>query len=288
MDYAALVKLIKEKKSFLCIGMDTDINKLPAHLKGHAYAQFEFNKEIIDATIDLTVAYKINLAFYESEGINGIANYEMTVEYLNNTYPNKSLIIADAKRGDIGNTSELYAKTFFDRENPNHNADAVTVAPYMGEDSVAPFLKYKDKWTIILDLTSNKGALDFQYFQNDKGTHLFEEVLKVSKGWGNIGNTMYVVGATQAQEVGLIRSIIPNHFLIIPGVGAQGGSLQEVVQHGFVRRTCCLLINSSRAIIFASNGVDFAKAARKEALEQYQQPMETILRKYGMIEHRNV
>lgn len=260
-----LIENIQHKKSFLCVGLDTDVNKIPEHLFDSSDDPiFEFNKAIIDATADLCVAYKPNLAFYESIGLEGWDILERTVEYIRAHYPDQ-FIIADAKRGDIGNTSAMYARTFFG----NMDFDAVTVAPYMGEDSVSPFLTYEDKWVILLALTSNRGAFDFQ-FMEENGEKLFEKVLKTSKNWGNDENMMYVVGATKAEMLADIRQIIPNHFLLVPGVGAQGGSLQEVAKYG-LNDECGLLVNSSRQIIYASSEADFAEKAREEALKVQQE-----------------
>lgn len=265
-----LIDNIRRKKSFLCVGLDTDVNKIPEHLFDETDdAIFEFNKRIIDATADLCVAYKPNLAFYESIGLEGWDILERTVEYIRTTYPDQ-FIIADAKRGDIGNTSAMYARTFFG----NMDFDAVTVAPYMGEDSVSPFLTYENKWAIVLALTSNKGAFDFQ-FMEENGEKLFEKVLKTSKNWGTDENMMYVVGATKAEMLADIRKIIPTHFLLVPGVGAQGGSLQEVAKYGLTDE-CGLLVNSSRQIIYASSEADFAEKAREEAMK-VQQEMEALL-----------
>lgn len=267
-----LFENIKRKKSFLCVGLDTDINKIPESLHDKTDDPiFEFNKAIIDATADLCVAYKPNLAFYESLGITGWDALERTVEYIRTNYPDQ-FIIADAKRGDIGNTSAMYARAFFG----DLNFDSVTVAPYMGEDSVSPFLTYENKWVILLALTSNKGAFDFQFMEDkESGKRLFEKVLETSQKWGNADNMMYVVGATKAEMLGDIRNIIPNHFLLVPGVGAQGGSLQEVAKHG-INNQCGLLVNSSRAIIYASQEENFAEAAHEAALK-VQQEMEQIL-----------
>jgi orotidine-5'-phosphate decarboxylase len=266
-----LFENIQRKKSFLCVGLDTDINKIPEHLFDADDAMFEFNKAIIDATADLCVAYKPNMAFYESLGLEGWEVLERTVEYIRENYPDQ-FIIADAKRGDIGNTSAMYARTFFG----NMDFDSVTVAPYMGEDSVTPFLTYEGKWVTLLALTSNKGAYDFQFMKDaETGERLFEKVLRTSLNWGTDENMMYVVGATKAEMLTEIRSIIPEHFLLVPGVGAQGGSLEEVAKYG-LNSTCGLLVNSSRQIIYASEEADFAKAARLEA-EKVQTEMEQIL-----------
>ena len=270
MNKQQLIDNISRKKSFLCVGLDTDVDKIPEHLFDVTDDPiFEFNKQIIDATSDLCVAYKPNLAFYESIGLEGWDVLERTVDYIRTNYPDQ-FIIADAKRGDIGNTSAMYARTFFG----NMDFDAVTIAPYMGEDSVAPFLTYENKWAIVLALTSNKGASDFQYIEED-GEKLFEKVLKTSKKWGTDENMMFVVGATKAEMLADIRKIIPTHFLLVPGIGAQGGSLQEVAKYGMTDE-CGLLINSSRQIIYASSDVDFAEKAREEALK-VQQEMSKIL-----------
>lgn len=256
-----LIKQIRTKQSFLCVGLDTDIKKIPQHLLQADDPIFEFNKAIIDATAPYSVAYKPNLAFYESLGVKGLLAFERTVAYLNENYP-EQFIIADAKRGDIGNTSQMYARTFFE----TYNLDALTVAPYMGEDSVTPFLAYEGKWVILLALTSNKGSHDFQLMENAQGTRLFEHVLTKSQTWGNADNMMYVVGATQGEAFKDIRRHAPNHFLLVPGIGAQGGSLHDVCQYG-MNKDCGLLVNSSRGIIYASNGVDFAQVAAEKARE---------------------
>lgn len=273
-----LFENIQRKKSFLCIGLDTDVNKIPEHLFDDTEdAIFEFNKAIIDATADLCVAYKPNLAFYESLGLEGWEVLERTVDYIRENYPDQ-FIIADAKRGDIGNTSAMYARTFFG----NMEFDSVTVAPYMGEDSVTPFLTYEGKWVTLLVLTSNKGAYDFQFMKDEEtGERLFEKVLKTSLKWGTDENMMYVVGATKAEMLSDIRNIIPDHFLLVPGVGAQGGSLQEVAKYG-MNKTCGLLVNSSRQIIYASSEKDYAQAARTEA-EKVQKEMEELLSGSGLI-----
>jgi orotidine 5'-phosphate decarboxylase len=256
-----LIKQIRTKQSFLCVGLDTDIKKIPQHLLQADDPIFEFNKAIIDATAPYSVAYKPNLAFYESLGVKGLLAFERTVAYLNENYP-EQFIIADAKRGDIGNTSQMYARTFFE----TYNLDALTVAPYMGEDSVTPFLAYEGKWVILLALTSNKGSHDFQLMEDAQGTRLFEHVLTKSQTWGNADNMMYVVGATQGEAFKDIRRHAPNHFLLVPGIGAQGGSLHDVCQYG-MNKDCGLLVNSSRGIIYASNGVDFAQVAAEKARE---------------------
>ena len=266
MDRKFLVQQIKEKKSYLCVGLDTAIEKIPAHLKSQPDAVFEFNKQIIDATKDLCVAYKINTAFYEAEGVEGWKALEKTVNYI----PSTHFKIADAKRGDIGNTSYQYAKAFFE----TIPFDAITVAPYMGSDSVKPFLDYENKWTIVLGLTSNEGSKDFQQ-QRINENFLYEEVIKKTSEWGTKENLMFVVGATKANDIKSIRKIIPDHFLLIPGVGFQGGSLSEVSMYG-LNSDCGLLVNVSRAIIYAGNKEDFAKEARGIALE-YQTEMKNYL-----------
>jgi orotidine-5'-phosphate decarboxylase len=264
-----LIDQIQLKKSFLCVGLDVDLNKIPQHLLETEDPIFEFNKAIIDATHDLTVSYKPNTAFYEAYGIKGWLSLEKTIRYINENYPD-IFTIADAKRGDIGNTSSMYAKAFFE----DLNFDSVTVAPYMGKDSVEPFLAFEDKHTIMLALTSNEGAFDFQTL-NVNGTELYKQVLETSKSWKNCHNLMYVVGATKAEYFTDIRKIIPDSFLLVPGVGAQGGSLSEVCKYG-MNANVGLLINSSRAIIYASHGIDFAEKARAEALKM-QQEMQAIL-----------
>ena len=256
-----LIKQIHAKQSFLCVGLDTDIKKIPQHLLQADDPIFEFNKAIIDATAPYCVAYKPNLAFYESLGVKGLLAFERTVAYLNENYP-EQFVIADAKRGDIGNTSQMYARTFFE----TYNLDALTVAPYMGEDSVTPFLAYEGKWVILLALTSNKGSHDFQLTEDAQGVRLFEHVLTKSQTWGNADNMMYVVGATQGEAFKDIRRHAPNHFLLVPGIGAQGGSLHDVCQYG-MNKDCGLLVNSSRGIIYASNGADFAEVAAEKARE---------------------
>lgn len=261
MDRKQLVEQIFTKKSFLCVGLDTDIKKIPQHLLGNDDPIFDFNKAIIDATAPYCVAYKPNLAFYESMGVKGMVAFERTVKYLKANYP-QHFIIADAKRGDIGNTSAMYARTFFEE----YDIDSLTVAPYMGEDSVTPFLTYKGKWVILLALTSNKGSHDFQLTEGKDGERLFEKVLRKSQQWGNEDNMMYVVGATQGEMFKDIRNIAPTHFLLVPGVGAQGGSLQEVCKYG-ITKDCGLLVNSSRGIIYASNSDDFAIVAAQKAKE---------------------
>ena len=261
MNRQQLINEIFTKKSFLCVGLDTDINKIPEHLKKEEDPIFAFNKAIIDATAPYCVAYKPNLAFYECYGLKGMIAFEKTIKYLKESHPNH-FIIADAKRGDIGNTSKMYAQTFFEE----YNLDSVTVAPYMGEDSVKPFLEYDGKWVILLTLTSNKGSHDFQLTEDKQGERLFEKVLKKSQEWGTTENLMYVVGATQGKMFEDIRRIAPNHFLLVPGVGAQGGSLQEVCKYGMTK-DCGLLVNSSRGIIYASKDEDFAEIAAQKAKE---------------------
>ncbi len=276
MDKQQLIAQIREKKSFLCVGLDTDIKKIPAHLLNETDPIFAFNKQIIDATAPYCVAYKPNLAFYESMGVKGWIAFEQTIKYLNQNYPNH-FIIADAKRGDIGNTSAMYARTFFEEM----NIDSVTVAPYMGEDSVSPFLTYEGKWVILLALTSNKGSHDFQLTTDAQGERLFEKVLRTSQQWGNSNNMMYVVGATQGRMFEDIRRIVPNHFLLVPGIGAQGGSLEEVCTYGMTDE-CGLIVNSSRAIIYADHTENFAAAAANEA-HKVQQQMAAELQKKGVI-----
>ena len=255
-----LITQIRLKKSFLCIGLDVDLNKIPSHLLELEDPIFEFNKAIIDATHDLCVSYKPNIAFYEAYGLKGWQSLQKTINYLNENHP-EIFTIADAKRGDIGNTSSMYAKAFFE----DLNFDSVTVAPYMGKDSVEPFLAFENKHTIMLALTSNEGAFDFQT-QNINGKELYKVVIETSKSWKNSENLMYVVGATKAEYFSEIRKLIPDSFLLVPGVGAQGGSLQDVCNYG-MNENIGLLINSSRGIIYASNGVDFAEMARAEALK---------------------
>ena len=262
MDRQQLFENIKKKQSFLCVGLDTDIKKIPGHLlKGEEDPVFAFNKAIIDATAPYCIAYKPNLAFYESMGVKGWISFEKTIKYLNENYPDQ-FIIADAKRGDIGNTSAMYARTFFEEM----QLDALTVAPYMGEDSVTPFLNYEGKWVILLALTSNKGSHDFQLTGDEKGERLFEKVLRKSQEWGNADNMMYVVGATQGSMFADIRHIAPDHFLLVPGIGAQGGSLEEVCRYG-MNATCGLIVNSSRAIIYADSTENFAATAAEKARE---------------------
>ncbi|RLD81917.1 MAG: orotidine-5'-phosphate decarboxylase [Bacteroidetes bacterium] len=268
-----LISLIKRKKSFLCIGLDTDLEKIPSHLLEEDDPIFAFNKEIIDATHDLAAAYKPNIAFYEAYGTKGWESLEKTIAYLRKK---EVFNIADAKRGDIGNTSGRYAKAFLE----NLNFDGITVAPYMGQDSVGPFLDIEGKWIVLLALTSNKGTDDFQMIKTGSGKLVYERVLEISQKWGSADNTMYVVGATKAEMLSSIRKIVPDHFLLVPGVGAQGGSLEEVAKYG-LNQDCGLLVNSSRGIIYAGEGTDFADVARAEALK-LQQQMEEILTKAGI------
>lgn len=276
MDYNSLVQQIKNKQSYLCVGLDTDMDKIPHHLKSSSDPIFAFNKAIIDATAKYTVAYKPNIAFYECYGIAGWKSLEKTAQYIRQMYP-EIFLIADAKRGDIGNTASMYAKAFFE----NMPFDSVTVAPYMGEDSVTPFLAFPGKWAIVLALTSNKGAFDFQLTEDANGEAMFEKVLKTSQKWGNKDNTMYVVGATKADMLEKIRAIVPEHFLLVPGVGAQGGSLQDVAKYG-MNAQCGLLVNSSRGIIYASSGNDFEQAAEAEA-HKLQLEMSATLVEKGVI-----
>ena len=275
MDKQQLIEQIREKKSFLCVGLDTDIKKIPKHLVDAEDPIFAFNKAIIDATAPYCVAYKPNLAFYESRGISGMMAYEHTVRYLRKYYP-QQFIIADAKRGDIGNTSAMYARTFFEE----YDVDALTVAPYMGEDSVGPFLEYEGKWVILLALTSNPGSKDFQLFSASQGQRLFVQVIAKSQQWAVPEQMTYVVGATRGEKFKDIRRLAPHHFLLVPGVGAQGGSLEEVCKYG-MNEECGLLVNSSRGIIYASQGEDFAEAAAQSAL-QLQLQMKEILEKSGL------
>ncbi|MBO4892962.1 MAG: orotidine-5'-phosphate decarboxylase [Prevotella sp.] len=283
-----LIQQIKQKESFLCVGLDTDAKKMPQCVFDLHDPIFEFNKAIIDATAPYCVAYKPNLAFYEAYGVKGMISFEKTIQYLKEHHPHH-MIIADAKRGDIGNTSQMYARTFFEE----YDVDALTVAPYMGEDSVTPFLGYEGKWVILLALTSNKGSQDFQLTPlhtplvgrwgpgNFKGDRLYEKVLKTSKEWGNEDNMMYVVGATQGLLFERVRDIVPHHFLLVPGVGAQGGSLEEVCKYGMTE-DCGLLVNSSRGIIYASNDDHYAEIAGNKARE-LQQQMAEELKKAGII-----
>jgi len=265
MERKQLIEQIFTKKSFLCVGLDTDLNKIPKFLLNEEDPIFSFNKAIIDATAPYCVAYKPNLAFYECYGLKGMEAFEKTITYLKEKYPNH-FIIADAKRGDIGNTSKMYAQTFF----KEYNVDALTIAPYMGEDSVKPFLEYEGKWVILLALTSNKGSHDFQLFEDKEGVRLFERVLTKSQEWGTTENLMFVVGATQGSLFADIRKLAPNSILLVPGVGAQGGSLQEVCKYG-MNKDCGLLVNSSRGIIYASADENFAEIAGEKAKELQQE-----------------
>jgi len=275
MNHSELFENIKRKKSYLCVGLDSEKDKIPPTLKKEKDPVFQFNKRIIEATHKYTIAYKPNVAFYECYGSKGWISLEMTVKYIKENYPD-IFVIADAKRGDIGHSSKMYAKAFLE----NMPFDAITVAPYMGEDSVTPFLSYNEKWIILLALTSNKGADDFQYHDED-GIKLFERVLTVSQKWGSINNMMYVVGATRAEMLKDIRRIVPDHFLLVPGVGAQGGSLEEVSKYGMNSR-CGLLVNSSRGIIFADSTVNFDKVAGEKAHEM-QIEMEKYLSERNLI-----
>ena len=261
---------IQEKKSFLCVGLDTDPNKIPSHLLKEKDPIFEFNRQIIDATAALTVAYKPNIAFYEALGPKGWESLQKTLDYI----PKDIFTIADAKRGDIGNTSSLYAKAFFE----TMDFDSITVAPYMGIDSVKPFLEFEGKWVILLALTSNEGSMDFQLTISKEGKPLFQEVLEKSSQWGTPENLMYVVGATRGEKIAEVRKTVPENFFLVPGVGAQGGSLEEVAKYG-MNANCGLLVNSSRGIIYAANGTDFAQCAKKEA-SKLQEEMEILLEKY--------
>ncbi len=269
MTRSELIEQIRTKRSFLCVGLDTDPTKIPQHLQTESDPVFAFNKAIIDATRDYCVAYKPNIAFYESQGPAGWESLRKTLEYI----PKTHFTIADAKRGDIGNTSLQYAKTFFEYL----NCDSVTVAPYMGSDSVTPFLGFPGKWVILLALTSNHGALDFQFISDNKGEELYKKVLKRSQEWGTPENLMYVVGATRAEGIGEVRKLVPDHFFLVPGVGAQGGSLEDVANYGW-NADCGLLVNSSRAILYASPEKDFAQKAAEEA-QKLQQEMRAILDK---------
>ena len=271
-----LFENIKRKRSFLCVGLDTDIKKIPQHLLSEEEPIFAFNKAIIDATAQYCVAYKPNLAFYESLGVEGWIAFEKTVKYIQANYPDM-FIIADAKRGDIGNTSEMYARSFFE----HLNIDSVTVAPYMGEDSVKPFLGYDGKWVILLALTSNKGSHDFQLTTDTKGEQLFEKVMRTAQTWATPDEMMFVVGATQGERFTDVRKVAPKSFLLVPGVGAQGGSLQDVCKYGMIE-DCGLLVNSSRGVIYVSKGEDFAEAAA-QAAESVQKEMEAILKERGIV-----
>lgn len=270
MNKQTLFRQIKNKSSFLCVGLDPDLNKLPRHLSKEADPLFEFNKQIIDATADFAVAYKPNLAFYEVLGPKGWESLQKTLDYI----PQEIFTIADAKRGDIGNTASLYAKTFFE----TMDFDAVTLAPYMGKDSIMPFLEYRGKWAILLALTSNKGSADFQLLELHPDKTLYQEVIEKSKSWGSDENTMYVIGATAGEKIQTARQLVPEHFFLVPGVGAQGGDLEEVAKYG-MNSSCGLLVNSSRGIIYASSNADFGKAAQVEA-QKMQQEMQQYLEKY--------
>ena len=276
MNRSQLIENIRSKGSFLCVGLDTDIKKIPAHLLNEEDPIFAFNKAIIDATAQYCVAYKPNTAFYESLGVDGWKSLDRTVNYIRENYPDQ-LVIADAKRGDIGNTSSLYARAFFE----NMNVDALTVAPYMGFDSVKPFMDYEGKWVILLALTSNPGSRDFQFLTDMTGARLFEHVLETARQWGNEDKLMFVVGATQGAMFSEVRRVAPNNFLLVPGVGAQGGSLDEVAKWGMTLE-CGLLVNSSRGIIYASNGEDFAEAAASEA-RKLRDHMTILLSTHGVI-----
>ena len=270
MNKAALLEQIKSKRSVLCVGLDTDLEKIPQHLLKEDDPVFAFNKAIIDATAAFTVAYKPNIAFYESMGVKGWQSLEKTIQYLDEKYP-EIFTIADAKRGDIGNTSKMYAKAFFE----NMNFDSVTVAPYMGEDSVTPFLEFPNKWVILLGLTSNKGAFDFQFIENAEGEVLFESVVKKAQEWATADQLMFVLGATKTEHLARLRAIAPDHFFLVPGVGAQGGSLEEVLKQA-TNKDYGVLVNSTRGIIYKSNGLDFAQAAGSAA-SKLQQEMERLL-----------
>lgn len=277
MNKAALVQEIKAKKSFLCVGLDTDIQRLPSHLLDFEDPIFEFNKAIIEATSAFCVAYKPNIAFYESRGSKGWDSLQKTMDII----PKNIFTIADAKRGDIGNTSDLYARAFFDKKSSGFDFDSVTVAPYMGSDSVKPFLNYPEKWVILLALTSNEGAADFQFIENNLSEPLYKSVLRTSQNWGSDENMMYVVGATRPEYFAEIRKLSPKHFYLVPGVGAQGGSLEDVCKFG-LNDEVGLLVNSSRNIIYASNGLDFAKRAAEEA-QKMQLEMQKILASNNLI-----
>ena len=276
MDFKELVQQIKAKKSFLCVGLDTDIAKLPKHLLGNERPVFDFNKAIIDATAPYTIAYKPNLAFYESRGLEGWIDLELTVNYIKEKYP-EIFLIADAKRSDIGNTSRMYANAFF----KNLNFDSVTVAPYMGADSVKPFLEFEGKFVILLTLTSNQSAADFQYFANKENKALYTKVIEKANTWGTAENMMFVVGATKASMLVSVREVAPKNFLLVPGVGTQGGSLKEVAQYGMTP-DCGLIVNASRSVIFADSGNNFAEAAQKEA-KNMQVEMESLLKEHRVI-----
>ena len=275
MNIDSLYQEIKVKESFLCVGLDVDLNKIPPHLLNEKDPIFSFSKGIIDATHSFTVAYKPNLAFFEAYGLKGWKAFEKIIDYLNKNYPNH-FVIADAKRGDIGNTAGRYAKAFFE----NFGVDAVTISPYMGRDSIEPFLSYKDKYAVLLALTSNEGSRDFQ-FSEDKGVPLYEKVLRLSTKFKNSNKLMYVVGATKSENLIAVRKIVPDSFLLIPGVGAQGGNLKEVVQNG-INSNCGLLVNSSRGIIYASSGTDFSTKAAEKAFNM-QKEMSEYLKQFKII-----
>lgn len=270
MNRAELFEQIQKKSSYLCVGLDTDIQKIPTHLLDTEDPIFEFNKQIIDATAQYAVAYKPNIAFYEAHGIEGWESLQKTIDYI----PNDIFTVADAKRGDIGNTSKMYARAFFEKM----SCDSITVAPYMGEDSVRPFLEFDDKWVILLALTSNAGGKDFQNLSLNEGGELYEKVLSKSQEWGSVDQLMYVVGATRAEALKNIREIVPDHFLLVPGVGAQGGSLEEVSKYG-MNDHCGLLVNSSRGIIYSDSTLNFADVAGRKA-KALQQEMADYLEKY--------
>lgn len=276
MNAQELFDNIKKKSSFLCVGLDTDFNKIPKTLLNFEYPVFEFNKRIIDATQDLVIAYKPNLAFYESLGAAGWISLEMTANYIRNTYPD-IFLIADAKRGDIGNTSTMYANAFF----RNLDFDAVTLSPYMGKDSIQPYLEFKNKWSIILGLTSNDGSGDFQQLTTSNNRFLYEDVINTVKDWGTIDNTMFVAGATKAELFKSIRKLVPKHFLLVPGIGAQGGSLKEVFMNAHTSM-CGLIVNVSRSIIYVDGSNRFEISARQKAIE-YRDQMEELLAKSGLI-----
>lgn len=277
MTRSELIQEIKSKRSFLCVGLDTDVNKIPSFLLDHEDPVFEFNRRIIEATEDLCVAYKPNIAFYESRGVRGWESLQRTWKAL----PRNCFSIADAKRGDIGNTAAMYASAFFDEASSGLGFDSITVAPYMGKDSVQPFISVKDKWAIVLALTSNEGSADFQNFSNESGLQLYERVIRKVNTWGSPDNLMYVVGATRGEAFLTVRRHAPEHFLLVPGVGAQGGSLEDVCRYG-MNSDCGLLVNATRSVIYASQGTDFADKAREEAL-RLQQAMEKELIKAHII-----
>jgi orotidine-5'-phosphate decarboxylase len=278
MDRQELISQIKKKRSFLCIGLDTDLKLIPEHLLDNEDPVFEFNKAIIEATQDLCVSYKPNIAFYEAMGLKGWVSLQKTMKAI----PAGLFTIADAKRGDIGNTAKKYAETFFDSEATGLDFHSITIHPYMGKDSITPFLDYEGKWAIVLALTSNPGAMDFQFIHtNLNNQRVFEKVLKRTKAWGTDDNLMFVVGATRADLIKDVRTIVPDHFLLIPGVGAQGGNLSDVAENG-MNKDCGLLVNASRSIIYASKGKDFAEKAREEALKM-QEEMEMLLEKHGVL-----